>query len=226
MPSVDQKMDELLHDLEHKSLHKFPHIHGDCNLTHFGHCFPHVGVDGLWMEFGVYKGGSIHTIASCNPDKTIYGFDSFKGLPEFWTPTNPKGAFSLDGKIPGQIFRGPNVIHGEPFVDWDENIVLVQGWFEDTLPGFAEEHPENTAFMHIDSDLYSSCKTILRVFKDRIVPGTVICFDDWCGYPQNTDRKDEIKAFAEFLLETGLGFRPLSYQTHKDYSQVGFLITG
>jgi hypothetical protein len=225
MSKVDEKIAELLYDLEHKSEHKFPHIHGDCNLTHFGHCFKHVKLDGLWMEFGVYKGGSIGTIASCNPDNTIFGFDSFEGLPEHWTSTNPKGAFSLGGEIPGQIFRGENVIHGTPYQDWNPNITLIKGWFEDTLPGFVAVHTGPVAFMHIDSDLYSSCKTILSAFTGRIVPGTVICFDDWCGYPQNTDLDHEIKAFAEFLLETGLGFKPISYQTNEHYSQVGFLIT-
>lgn len=220
---VDEKIDELLADLE-KSEPKFPHIHGDCNRTHFSNCFKHVKLDGLWMEFGVFQGKSIGTIANCNPDQTIYGFDSFEGLPEDWTPTNPKGTFSLGGNVPDRIFRGENVIHGQVWEPVPENVVFIKGWFEDTLPGFVDEHQENVAFIHIDSDLYSSCKTILGVFKDRIVPGTVMCFDDWCGYPHNTDRDHEVKAFAEFLLETELKAKPISYQTHEHYSQVGFLI--
>jgi len=221
---VEQKIDELLYDLKHKSEYKFPHIHGDCNLTHFGYCFKHVKVDGLWAEFGVYEGKTISTIASCNPDKTIYGFDSFEGLPEVWDSDNPKGSYSLGGKIPPKIHRGPNVIHGDVYQNWNSNIVLIKGLFGDTLPGFIEEHPETIAFMHIDSDLYSSCKTILQILKNQIVPGTVICFDDWCGYPTNTNRDHEIKAFAEFLLETGLDCYPISHQTDSRYSQAGYEI--
>jgi hypothetical protein len=222
--SIQNKIEEVFHNLAHNCENIFEHIHGDCNLTHFGNCFKHVGVEGLWLEFGVFQGKTIGTIADYNPAKTVYGFDSFEGLPEFWTAENPKGAFSLDGKIPPQIFRGLNVIHGEPYQDWNSNIQLIQGWFEDTLPGFIKEHPEPVAFMHIDSDLYSSCKTILDTLKNQIVPGTVICFDDWAGYPANTDIEHEPKAFAEFLIETGLGYKCLSYQTHEHYSQVGFLI--
>lgn len=36
---------------------------------------------GLYLEFGVYDGTSINFIASYNPTATIYGFDSFEGLP-------------------------------------------------------------------------------------------------------------------------------------------------
>jgi hypothetical protein len=221
--TVNEKIDELLAELE-KTEHKFPHIHGDCNLTHFSHCFPHVKLEGLWLEFGVFKGGSIGTIASCNPSHTIYGFDSFEGLPEHWNAENPKGKFSLQGVIPSKIFRGVNVIHGKPYREWNDNIKLIKGWFVDTLPGFTAEHPENVAFLHIDSDLYSSAKTIFKAFAGKIVPGTVICFDDWCGYPANKNRDHEIKVFAEFLIETGYGYKPLSYQTFQTFSQVGFLI--
>ncbi len=34
------------------------------------------------MEFCVWKGKSINCIAHALPDEKIYGFDSFKGLPE------------------------------------------------------------------------------------------------------------------------------------------------
>lgn len=222
--NVDEKINQLVLDVENAE-HKFPHIHGDCNLTHFGYCFEYAKITGLWMEFGVYKGGSIGTIASCNPYETIYGFDSFDGLPENWNTENPKGTFSLQGKPPPRIFRGANVIHGEQYQDWNDNIVLVKGLFEDTLPAFIAEHPGFVAFLHIDSDLYSSAKTIFKALTGKIRPGTVICFDDWCGYPECVDRDHEIKAFAEFLLETHLGYEAISFQTYPTCSQTGFLIT-
>lgn len=42
-----------------------------------------VEFDGLFMEFGVFKGKSINYIASQIGDKTVYGFDSFEGIPEY-----------------------------------------------------------------------------------------------------------------------------------------------
>jgi len=49
-----------------------------------------------------------------------------------------------------------------------------KGWFEETLPTFTNKYMEKAAFLHIDSDLYSSAKTILHWLDERIVENTVI----------------------------------------------------
>ena len=122
----------------------------------------HVDIDGAFMEFGVYKGGSISYIAKKRPDQTIHGFDSFYGLAEDWV-TNPAETFSLDGKLPSV----------------PSNVRLHQGYFDQSLPKWLEEHPDPMAFVHIDCDLYSSTVTVLDCLKDRFQPGTVIVFDDY-----------------------------------------------
>tara|TARA_R110002051_G_scaffold272259_1_gene332766 strand:+ start:884 stop:1561 length:678 start_codon:yes stop_codon:yes gene_type:complete len=222
--TTEDKIEEILAECE-KAPWKHPHV-SDWQYTHFSHCFPHVSVDGLWVEFGVYKGKTISTIAEYRrtyPNNLVYGFDSFEGLNEDWDKDNPKGSYSLGGEAPKEInidgVRKP----------WAENIKLIKGYFEDTLPTFLTEHKEPAAFLHIDSDLYSSAKTVLTLMKGRIVTGTVICFDDWCGYPDTDregyeDREHEVKAFAEFLLETKQNYEALALQTFPTYSQVGFKI--
>jgi hypothetical protein len=75
------------------------------------------------------------------------------------------------------------------------NVKLVSGLFEDTLPKFVLEHPEPTAFVHIDSDLYSSAKTILTYIGPSLIKGSVVVFDEWFA-PGCEDR-----AFKEFLEE-------------------------
>ncbi len=50
--------------------------------------------DGLNVELGVYTGRSIKKIAEAMPDATVYGFDSFEGLPENWG--RPDMSFPLD----------------------------------------------------------------------------------------------------------------------------------
>jgi hypothetical protein len=221
---LENKMDELL-GRALDAPWKHPHIHGDCNRTYFEQAFPHVGVDGLWMEFGVYRGKTISVIAEYTK-KTVYGFDSFEGLHEDWDRDNPKGAYSLGGIIPEEAIDGSleMATAGQATKSWPPNVKLIKGYFEDVLPAFVQEHRAPVAFMHIDSDLYSSAKTILSQFRERIIPGTVICFDDWCGYPICTDRNHEIKAFAEFLLETGYSYEVLAYQTNSRYSQCAFII--
>ena len=125
-----------------------------------------VSLDGLFLEFGVYKGQSINFIAKSNLDKTIFGFDGWWGLPEEWTTdkiTHPVGYLSVGGKLP-KVYP---------------NVTLVSGMFEDTLPAFVGKHHEPVAFVHIDCDLYSSTKTILTHLSPLLVAGSIVVFDEW-----------------------------------------------
>ncbi len=149
--------------------------------------------EGLWLEFGVFQGSSIARIA-IQADSTVYGFDSFEGLPEDWTHFQKKGRFSLDGQVP----------KGLP-----DNVVLVKGWFEDTLPDFLVSHSESVAFLHVDCDIYSSTKFVLDELKNRIVPGSVILFDEFFNYPGW--QIHEARAFSEFMVETGFAFEYLGF---------------
>lgn len=143
--------------------------------------------DGLYAEFGVFKGETL-AFAAERIDSVIYGFDSFRGLSEDWFIDVKKGHFDLGGKAPD--IPAPQ-----------ENIRLVNGYFADTIPRFKREVPGPFAFLHIDCDLYASAKTIFDGLGDRIVPGTVIVFDEYLNYPgwQN----HEFKAFQEFCAAGG-----------------------
>jgi len=155
-------------------------------------CAPSVPPEGLILEFGVWTGNSIRHLASLFPSRRIHGFDSFEGLDEPWI-TAPVGEFDLRGKLP----------------EVPANVTLVKGWFDDTLPGFLAEQPGKVALLHVDSDLYSSCKTIFSLLRDRIVPGTVIVFDELYNFPGWRDC--EYKAFLEWQSETGAEVEYLGY---------------
>lgn len=60
-------------------------------------------------------------------------------------------------------------------------------------------------------DLYSSAKTILTLLKKQIVTGTVIQFDEYFNYP--SFELHELKAFHEFLDETGFSCDCIGYDT-------------
>jgi len=147
-----------------------------------------ITLDGLIMEFGVYKGETINFIADLLPNKQIYGFDSFEGLPETWRYNFYKGAFKLSNL--------PKL---------KENVVLVKGWFEESLPKFIEKH-RNTpvSFIHIDCDLYSSTKTVFNYLKNNIAAGTIIVFDEFFNYIGWEE--GEFKAFYEFVNENNVEF--------------------
>jgi hypothetical protein len=60
-----------------------------------------VALDGHYLEFGVFTGGTIRFIARRTAPRLIHGFDSFKGLPEAWSGFNlGRGAFDLKGARP------------------------------------------------------------------------------------------------------------------------------
>src|SRR3954451_15986691 len=54
------------------------------------------GALGSYLEFGVYKGWSMHHMVRrfTNPDARFFGFDSFEGLPEQWGEGMKVGHFS------------------------------------------------------------------------------------------------------------------------------------
>ena len=152
--------------------------------------------EGLVLEFGVAGGESIRQIAAERAGP-IYGFDSFEGLPEDWFGYLRKGFFAQElPKVPAHVS-------------------LIKGWFSDSLPGFLAQNPGPVAFLHVDSDLYSSADYIFRSLEGRIVPGTIVLFDEYWNYPGW--RQHEFKAFREFIARTGLtyryeGFVPTAHQ--------------
>jgi hypothetical protein len=177
-------------------------------------CADQVKLNGLWLEFGVFTGRSLEQFSRKCPS-IIYGFDSFEGLPEYWKNDCPKGCFNLGGKIPPGYIIGDN--HSmfdsnlpQKWNPWPENVRLIKGLFKETLPNFLKEKDDDVAFIHIDGDLYSSAKDVLDNLKFKLKKGSIIVFDEIVDYPEYKDH--EIKAFAEFLLDTGFNYRPLIYQ--------------
>jgi len=149
------------------------------------------GIRGLYCEFGVATGTTLNFIAD-RVRGEVHGFDSFEGLPETWRDGFSKGAFRRSGL---------------PAVR--ANVRLYKGWFHESLPGFLKDHPGPAAFLHMDADLYSSTKTVFDLLDDRIVPGTVIVFDEYFNYPGW--HQGEYRAFQEFADARGVEFEYLAY---------------
>lgn len=148
--------------------------------------------DGLVCEFGVAGGKTIRHIAKLWGGR-VHGFDSFEGLPEDWTGT-AVGA----GKF--KQVKPPRV---------PANVTLHAGWFDRTIPPFLATNPGPVALLHLDADLYSSTKTVLDLFKDRIGPGAVLVFDEYYNYPNWQEH--EFRAFQEFIAEQGLRYRYVGF---------------
>ncbi|MBL8232878.1 MAG: hypothetical protein JNL98_30545 [Bryobacterales bacterium] len=74
---------------------------------------------------------------------------------------------------------------------------LYKGWFKDSLPRFKKERPEPLAFGHLDADLYVSTKDVFDALGDRIVPGTVLQFDEFFNYPGWQGGSQSVREFCE-----------------------------
>jgi len=155
-----------------------------------------ITINGLNVEFGVYKAESINYFADkLNPQgAVIIGFDSFEGLQEDWKGTSiPKGTFWLAGKLPPVR----------------PNVTLIKGSFDKTLPPFLERENENIAFVHIDADTYEATDYLLTKLSSRIVAGTLILFDEYIGYPEW--EQGEFKAFKEFVEKESRSYEYLAF---------------
>ena len=113
-----------------------------CRFQHLKYCMSLAHQPGHILEFGVYQGATINLISEYFIDDTIYGFDSFEGLPEDWHLSEThkkfrKGTFAVDSL--------PNV---------NNNVRLIKGWFDVSLPKFiSSTHIKTIKLLHIDCDL-------------------------------------------------------------------------
>ncbi|SFW42406.1 class I SAM-dependent methyltransferase [Amycolatopsis australiensis] len=159
---------------------------------------------GLALEFGVYSGTTLKIIANARGGESVYGFDSFEGLPETWRSGYPAGTFDMESL--------PDVPGAE----------LVVGWFDDVLPGFLEAHPGPVDFLHVDCDLYSSTKTVLELVGPRLRPGSIVVFDEYFNY--SGWQEHEHRAWLEHVEAARLRFEYEAYTV--DHEQVAVKVLG
>jgi Macrocin-O-methyltransferase (TylF) len=153
-----------------------------------------VAVDGHYLEFGVFTGGTIRFIARRVDQHIIHGFDSFQGLPEAWSGFNlRRRTFDLGGRLP----RVP------------KNVRLHPGYFDETLPVWLRDNPGQVAFIHLDCDLYNSTKTALELIASRVIGGTVVLFDEYFNYANW--EKHQFKAFQEFVQTHDVRYEYLGF---------------
>jgi len=146
----------------------------ETKLREIDYAFRHLNKEGFIAEFGTWKNYSINYIAKKTNEK-IYGFDSLEGLPE-------------------QMYLGNGIFLPKNFdfsnsLPLESNVEFYKGWFADTIPIFIKEEKRPAKFINIDGDLYSSAIDVLYGLNDRIIPGTIIRFDELaCWRTINTDQ--------------------------------------
>lgn len=215
MDSTDYNIEQFHRAMVVES--KYPEMHwkGDARLSNLDNALAHANTDGLVLEFGVSGGTTVNHIAKKLPNQTIYGFDSFEGLPEEWQLNSTKiikaGHFGRDKKFPKV----------------KDNVKLIQGWFDQSLPAFIESNNfDNVSFLHVDSDLYSSAKIIFDCLNEKINKGTVIVFDEFYPWTNKkwytTWKEHEYKALGKWIKKYNRSFNILSRSKH---CQTSIIIT-
>lgn len=151
--------------------------------------------NGVFLEAGCAAGAQVIAMAKGAPDKIIYALDSFEGLP---LPSN------RDDQMPGikmlspeeqkalphpgeQVLEttGATSVSVESFREHMQNakvnidnIKIVKGWFEHTVPTLAQ-FTFNIAILRLDGDLYNSTMVCLKHLYPKVIKGGVVIVDDW-----------------------------------------------
>merc|ERR1719387_962118 len=152
---------------------------------------------GLWLKFGVDmscdigacdKFGPLAEKAKTLSGTQVFGFDSFKGLPETWRSGYSEGTFNRHGNIP----KPP------AGVQW------VVGWYDKTLPSFLANHTGDVGYLLVDSDICSSALYVLNTVYPRLADHALIYFDEIMNF--NSYESGELLAFFRFLRQHRLKY--------------------
>jgi len=172
------------------------------------------GPKGDYLEFGVWKGGSLcSAFYQAKRYKNLqemrfYAFDSFEGLPSVEGLDAQSKDFSQ-----GEYACSLEGVKAN-LKDWgvDTNrFDFIKGWFKDTLNEETRKKLKikTAAVVYIDSDLYESAQLVLDFITPYISDGTILIFDDWYCFRGHPDRGEQ-KAFREWL-EKNQKWQAISY---------------
>jgi len=147
---------------------------------------------GCYVECGVAAGAQIIAMSAGAPNKKIYAYDSFEGIP--W-PSNKDDQFPgiryLDDweqkalPDPGHAAlatTGATIVPLNDFVDHIaasgvslKNLEIRKGWFEETV----QDHTEPIAILRLDGDLYNSTFVCLQHLYPQVIKGGIVIIDDY-----------------------------------------------
>jgi phytanoyl-CoA hydroxylase len=142
-----------------------------------------------WCEFGVGEGESLDWfLLNKPPGNTMFGFDSFEGIPEPWLG-HPAGHWK-----------------SEPYRSNRADLEIIRAPFETSFndPVVRARLTNGIGLMHVDCDLYSSTLTVLEGTREFLRPDTVVVFDEFYGY--GGWQQCEAGAFREFVEAERVSF--------------------
>ncbi len=134
-----------------------------------------LALPGDFIECGVANGGISLLLASflerTGSEKRVFLCDGFQGLPEPDRTVDKDyapGEFAANASTVAQLLEAHGV---------RDRCVIVEGWFEDTLPTLMPGL--QIALAHIDCDLYRPALTCIQHVAPQITTGGALVFDDY-----------------------------------------------
>ena len=196
---------------------------------------------GIFLEVGFCTGRTLNFIAALGFDRTVYGFDSGNGLPYAWEGKEeafPIGRFrytkkfAIEGK--NMILKPRGTNEANAFIPFTPlpNVKLVMGEIGESLSKFVEyieKKKYSIDFIHIDTDIRQSCKSIYKHLKQLIKPNkTVIVLDEGFNYRNDITSEEiwknhEIKETEKFAKSNALHIDYIAY--NEFHQQVALIFT-
>ncbi len=138
---------------------------------------------GIWVEVGVYRGGTAYRLYLARGDRDLYLYDTFIGIPEC-----TKG---VDDHLVGDFGE----VDFEAIKAMMPEAKIFKGVFPDTL---VKPLPP-VAFAHIDCDNYQSIRACIEHLSPFMVDGGAMYFDDYNALKGATRAVDGMAPQREVL---------------------------
>jgi O-methyltransferase len=145
--------------------------------------------DGSFVECGVAKAGAVSMMALAAGNRSVWGFDSFEGMPPLSEGDKGSGQYQVGWNLSGGLAEAHRTLRR--FRANKPNVRLVKGWFQDTLP---KHDVGQIAILRLDNDWYESTKYCLERLYDSVQPGGYIIIDDYFTFTGCKDAVDEFRA--------------------------------
>lgn len=156
-------------------------------------------VPGALVECGVGKGAQTAAMQDINlqlgAKRWVYGFDSFEGIPlaskyDTVQPGIGPNTNATSYNNPDELLQSSGVTvhtveevrrhlnHALPNTD---NVVLVKGWFQNTLGPYRDVFKRlgGIALLRLDGDLYESTRVSLAYLMPLLNDDGILIVDDW-----------------------------------------------
>jgi O-methyltransferase len=143
-------------------------------------------VEGDLIEAGTWRGGASilmrATLDALGADRTVWVADSFQGF-----PTADEALAPIDYlAVPVDDVRANFARFG-----YEQGVRFVEGFFEDTLPGLADQR---WSVVRLDGDTYEATWTTLQALYPGLSAGGYVIVDDYGALEECRRAVDEFRA--------------------------------